>query len=210
MLSFVIGYNAWTGLPGTGYSQPAVHSFDSSWGGRVYRAASVLMAWVEQAEAEIFGEEFWSRLSFPPPGNLPDTGIESSLMGSGLFSSLIVWLLDSNQQCLLQPTAFPSLLLILVVNYITIWFWIQYMCDEVSIKFPYGNVFSSVYPMFFYAFRLSYMFLLLLVIPLPFSLLFSLQDLTNGFSFIYSFTSISDNIYLLCQANRNYVGEKLC
>lgn len=50
----VIGYNAWTGLPGTRLPQPAVHSFDSSWGGRVHRAASVLMAWVEQAEAEIF------------------------------------------------------------------------------------------------------------------------------------------------------------
>ena len=47
-------------MPGQGCLVPrllpacSAHSFDSSWGGRVHRAASVLMAWVEQAEAEIF------------------------------------------------------------------------------------------------------------------------------------------------------------
>lgn len=106
MLSFVIGYNAWTGylvplaLPG------CCTTADSLAGGQVH-GASVLMAWVEQAEAEILREEFWKQVIVSSLRNLPDTGIE--LKSHGVRFVLLSYSMAIRQQPTMSATthSFP-------------------------------------------------------------------------------------------------------
>ena len=134
-------------------------------------------------------------------------------MGSGLFSSPILWLLDSNRPCLLQPIAFPS-----------------FFCSLQQIPWPYGSEFSIC--VMKWALNCLMEIFSLLYAPCSFMLLdfhicsyfclsflfLSLLIQFSGFNqwvFIHLLIhSVSDNIYCLLwvrhieiMLERNCVGE---